>query len=838
MPQPLSHKENTLFRSVVKFYEAKQYKKGIKASDQILKKNPNHGDTQAMRALIMNAQGNTDEAFALAKTALRNDMKSHICWHVYGILYRAVKNLEEAIKAYKAALRLDPESAQIQRDLAFLLVQVRDYPGYIQLRRQMLQARPSARQNWTGLAVALHLSGDLAAAEDILNTYEGTLKRAPPKTDLEHSEALLYKNTIIAEQGDIERALEHLEKIFKHNLDRTGVMELKAKYLLELGRLDEAKKAYEELLERNNDYRDYYFGLEKSLGLDRSDPGSLDGLKQMYKTYAESGERVDAPQRIPLDFLQGDEFREAAEAYVRRWLARGIPSTFANIKALYGDETKRQAFQDIVHKFTSEIESGTQSSVDADAKAKGRLRSAMLYFIAQHYDYRLTRDLRKAMDFIDKAIEQDPEFVNLTMTKARIYKHYGDIAKAAETMNSARELDERDRYINTKCAKYQLRNDENENALTTMSKFTRNETVGGPLGDLHDMQCMWYITEDGESYLRQGHLSLALKRFKAISDIFDVWEEDQFDFHGFSLRKGLIRSYIDLIHWEDRLRDHPFYASAAISAIAIYITIADNPHLAQANGVPKDLDTMDAGERKKALKKAKKEQEKLEAERVDREKKAAAKKAGTGGDGEAKKEDTDPLGLKLVQTPEPLEEAQKLLTPLLLLTPKSMDAQNIGFEVFIRKRKYLLAMKALVAAHKLDPEHATLHEQLIRMRRTLDDLPAPLSAPTAAVMKEVSTILPASDSLASFNDAFLAKHKDSVTHVQSALRVRALLDPTSKMQNEKALVATLELPSITMKDAQGALSILSEWKSDAVVRQGYAEAASKKWPESTVFSPK
>ena len=118
-------------------------------------------------------------------------MKSHICWHVYGLLYRSVKNYEEAIKAYRFALKLDPESQQIQRDLALLQVQMRDYPGFAQSRNQMLQARPALRQNWTALAVALHLNGELDKAENILHRYEETLKQTPPRADIEHAEAVL-----------------------------------------------------------------------------------------------------------------------------------------------------------------------------------------------------------------------------------------------------------------------------------------------------------------------------------------------------------------------------------------------------------------------------------------------------------------------------------------------------------------------------------------------------------------------------------------------------------------------------------------------------------------------
>jgi predicted Zn-dependent protease len=275
---------------------------GIKVADQILKKNPKHGDTLAMKALIMNSQGKTEEAFALAKVALQNDMKSHVCWHVYGLLYRAVKNFEEAIKAYKFALRLEPDSAQIQRDLALLQVQMRDYSGYLASRKSMLQARSGVRQSWTALAIAHHLSGDLAEAERTLTAYEETLKHTPSKFDFENSEAVMYKNSLIAEQGDYSRALEHLESAGKQNLDRLAILELRAEYLTKLERKEEAVKAYRALIDRNAEYKTYYDQLIEVLGIDSKDHQAL---KAVYDEYAEKNPRSDAPRRLPLDFLEG-----------------------------------------------------------------------------------------------------------------------------------------------------------------------------------------------------------------------------------------------------------------------------------------------------------------------------------------------------------------------------------------------------------------------------------------------------------------------------------------------------------------------------------------------------
>ncbi|KAF2856293.1 N-alpha-acetyltransferas-like protein 15 [Plenodomus tracheiphilus IPT5] len=833
MPQPLPSKEQTLFRSLVKYYEGKQYKKGLKAAEQILRKHPNHGDTQAMKALILNSQNQGEEAFNLCKLALKNDMKSHICWHVYGLLWRSVKNYEEAIKAYKFALRIEPNSLNILRDLALLQCQIRDYEGYIESRRKMMQERPQLRQNWTALAVAYHLAGNYAEAENILKTYEETLKQTPPKSDLEHSEATLYKNTVIAESGDTERALKHLDEVVRHSLDRTSALELKAKYLLELGRKEEAEKAYRTLLDRNSEYRAYFDGLEKVLGLSQSNEADIEKLTELYKFYADKNKRNDATRRIPLDFLKGDAFKTAADQYLRGKLNKGVPSTFPNIKSLYQDAEKKAIIEALVLGYTSEKQPNGSADGATNGETTDQFENAVLYFLAQHYDYVKSRDLKKASQYIEKVLEKEPKSVEYNMTKARIYKHAGDVQKAAEILNSARELEKGDRYINTKCAKYQLRNNQNETALETMSKFTRNETVGGPLGDLHDMQCMWYLIEDGEAYLRQEKYGLALKRFTAIADIFDVWYEDQFDFHSFSLRKGQIRAYIDMVRWEDHLRDHPFFTRAAVQAVKLYLKLADNPRLSNSSQI--DLESMDPTERKKAEKKAKKEKEKTEKAEAERKAAAAAKATAKGDDGETKKEDADPNGETLLQTKEPLEAALRFLRPMLELSPKSIEAQNVGFEVYLRKKKYLLALKCLEAAREIDPENPKLHEQSVRFRQTLSKLPEPLPSQVAQVITETFTTPPTSADLKSYNDDFIKKHSNSVLHLYSGYHVRYILDSSSKAQNEEDLNKTLDLPESTIDQAVAGLALLNEWKSEQNVKDDYRAKAASRWSGATVF---
>lgn len=871
--QTLPSKEASLFRHLVQNYETKQFKKGLKAAEQILRKHPNHGDTQAMKALILNNTGKQDEAFELCKLALKNSMKSHVCWHVYGLLWRSIKNYEEAIKAYKFALKLDPESTQIQRDLALLQVQMRDYQGFVQSRLTMMKARPGLRQNWTALAVAHHLNGDLAAAEEVLHKYEETLRQPPPRSDMEHQEAVLYKNSVIAESGDIVRAYEHLESIQRSAIDRTTVMEMKADYLLRLDRKTDAEKAYRALLERNPHRSTYYQSLEKSLGLDRSNAEDQAKLGEMYHSFATKSERIDAARRIPLDFKTGDAFRSHADKYLRRMLKKGVPSTFSNVKQLYTDSAKRQTIQELVEGMAKEEEpqanGGAEQheangSIDGTHKSKGETSSnvwhlSVNYFLAQHYDYHLSRDLPKAQQYIDKAISVNPSKTDYTyhMTRSRIMKHMGNTSGASKAMNEAREMDLKDRYINTKAAKYQLRNNEHEAAIDTMGLFTRKDAVGGPLGDLTDMQCVWFLTEDGESYLRQGKLSLALKRFKTVYDIFETWQEDQFDFHTFSLRKGMIRSYIEMIRWEDRLREHPFFTRAALSAIRIYILLHDHPELAKGgtmNGAPGES----AADKKKAAKKARKEAEKAEAER----KAAAAKKPQpkADDDGSGKKEDPDPQGLDLLRSAgeKPLEEAMKYLSQLLELSPKNIDGQIVGFEVYIRQsklmplivrvvrsqnadlvktEKYLPALRCLLATHSLEPENPACHEQGGRLQLALKNLTEPLPPKVQEVLQSTYLSKLKEQSLEECNEQYLASHKDSAPHVQSVVRFRRVLDPDGKEETKSVqnLQDTLELDSISLEAAEAGMRLLDEIEAGAEAKKAYLDSARERFPEATMF---
>ena len=133
-----------------------------------------HGETLAMKGLTLNCLGRKEEAYDYVRRGLRNDLKSHVCWHVYGLLQRSDKKYDEAIKCYRNALKWEPENIQILRDLSLLQVQMRDLEGYKETRFQLFKLRPSQRASWIGVAMSYHLLNDYEKALQILEEFRKT----------------------------------------------------------------------------------------------------------------------------------------------------------------------------------------------------------------------------------------------------------------------------------------------------------------------------------------------------------------------------------------------------------------------------------------------------------------------------------------------------------------------------------------------------------------------------------------------------------------------------------------------------------------------------------------
>ncbi|KAJ8756060.1 hypothetical protein K2173_024607 [Erythroxylum novogranatense] len=812
MGASLPPKEANLFKLIVKSYETKQYKKGLKAADAILKKFPEHGETLSMKGLTLNCMDRKSEAYELVRLGLKNDLKSHVCWHVYGLLYRSDREYREAIKCYRNALRIDPDNIEILRDLSLLQAQMRDLTGFVETRQKLLTLKPNHRMNWIGFAVAHHLNSNALKAVDILEAYEGTLEEDyPPDNErCEHGEMLLYKISLLEECGKLEKALEELHKKISKIVDKLSYKEEEASLLVKLGQLEEGAELYRVLLSMNPDNYRYYDGLQKCVGLYSENgnysPDEIDQLDALYKSLRQQYTWSSAVKRIPLDFLQGDKFREAAANYMQPLLTKGVPSLFSDLSPLYNHPGKA----DILEQLILEFENSIQSNGTYPGRTEKEPPSTLLwtlFFLAQHYDRRGRYDM--ALAKIDEAIEHTPTVIDLYSVKSRILKHAGDLVAAASLADEARCMDLADRYINSECVKRMLQADQVALAEKTAVLFTKD---GDHHNNLHDMQCMWYELASGESYFRQGDLGRALKKFLAVEKHYADITEDQFDFHSYCLRKMTLRAYVAMLKFQDRLHSHAYFHKAAAGAIRCYIKLYDSPPKSTSEE-DDDISKLPPSQKKKLRQK----QKKAEA-RAKKEAELKNEESNTGGMSKSGKRhvkpvDPDPNGEKLLQVEDPLLEATKYLKLLQKNSPDLSETHLLSFEVNMRKQKILLAFQAVKQLLRLDAENPDSHRCLIRFFHKVDSMTAPVTENEKLIWSVLEAERPSisqlhEKSLVEANNIFLDKHKDSMMHRAAAAEMLYALEPSKKSEAVKLIEDSTNNPV----PINGALGPVKEWK--------------------------
>ena len=378
--------------------------------------------------------------------------RSHVTWHVLGLVHRARREYKEAVKCYRQALRIDPDNLNILRDASLLQIQMRDHRGFVESRRRLLTLKPTLKVNWIGFAVAHHLNKNYDMVLQVLRMYEGTLaadKTKASQRNYDTNEVALYGCNVLEEAGRLEDALAYLDSKKDKVLDDATYSERRAQLLLRLGRGAEARELFEALLERNPENYAYHRGLHccllntpEHLNLKAcTTPGmvmdlteeQVNQLTEVYDTMRAANARCRAHRRIPLDFLPASSpaFRAHLDTILRRDLRKGLPSLFMHLKSLYAQPGKGAVIGELCEGYLAALAAGKRLPVapgatpDAtpDQPEDPTLVVWVKMFSGQHFDK--VGQHPRALALFDEAILHTPTVLDLYMWRGRVLKHAG-----------------------------------------------------------------------------------------------------------------------------------------------------------------------------------------------------------------------------------------------------------------------------------------------------------------------------------------------------------------------------------------------------------------------------
>lgn len=361
-----------MYKKLLRYYDTKQYKMGLKMCNQILSrpKLAEHGETLAMKGLMLNHLNKKTEAYELVKRGLRADITSHVCWHVNGLLHRSDRNYGQCIKCYTQSLKLNSENKQVLRDLSMMQAQMRDIDGFQSSRAKLMQANPGQEASWVGYSVANHLAGDITNAESIIGCYEKLQidsakkeaedkglpyrkKKLTKKERHERGQMVQYRLRLLREAGEFERALEYLREQREEYADERRVLEEEVEILLALDRASEACEKADQLLDTNPDNRKFYSYLERAMGMGQG-PEYEESRLALYDRKRELFPRALAPVSLALAAASGDTFKARVEAYMRASLRRGVP-LFSTLRFLYDDANKVACIESLAFGFVESL---------------------------------------------------------------------------------------------------------------------------------------------------------------------------------------------------------------------------------------------------------------------------------------------------------------------------------------------------------------------------------------------------------------------------------------------------------------------------------------------------
>ncbi|WFD43692.1 hypothetical protein MPSI1_002356 [Malassezia psittaci] len=821
----LSTKERAQFAKLIQEYETRQYKSAIKTADSLLKTQPMHGETLSLKGLVLASMHQREEGLQLAKQGLRQNLMSFICWHALGIVHRMDRNYEESLKCYGQALRIESGNINLVRESAYMQLQLRNYAPLIDARLILLRAQPQLRVNWVALAIAHDLADNKIDAVRVLSAYEDATHDVPSH-NYEFSEVVLYHASMLDQLDKPQSVLDLFASQQDRLFDLPGITQLKVNALEKLGNINQAIDQLRKAIRQNPENTSTIRRLISLSSKDQQDTHREQSVLKLLSDLQAEYPRSTALRRIALEFAQSAElFAEHAKSYLEVALKKGIPSLFSDVKSLYVDQAKRHTIETVVENFRKECD---PSQSEANAAPPSWYVWAM-YFLAHHYSY--IGQEQRALAYIDSIIAHTPTMPELHMTRARILKRAGAYQAASDAMEDARLLDGQDRYLNTKAAKYLLRADKVDDTIPVLKKFTKPD-VPDPVADLAEMQAVGYLVEDAEAQVRIGDDALALKRYDQIDKIFAEIYDDQLDFHSYCLRKMTLRAYVSTVHFEDNLYARPTYIRAAYGAVQLYAKLYDLQQSSDDHKAAKQQQRAELFASKQALR--------------DKLKNDAPTKAqeDPNQDDAPPKVDQDPYGERLLGSTTLLQDASRFVSRLQDSAPHRIETWLAACEIGQRQELWLLVLRALVHALRIDPSDPRVHEHLIRFRQGVDAKYFEKDA--AQAYKQAVEEFPLLGApVQTVHAEYVQRYgQQSGDHFVGAANGLWIIDQTNNAQDAANLLWTLlkspERPSIS--SLENAYALLQSIQAHAQTKlpsdiqpDAFAEQARKFWPLAERF---
>ncbi len=430
-----------------------KYKGAAQWLRKIIEDNPDDITDRLLLARIDLRNGEIEEAAQLYKDVLRLNPEDETVLLRLGFLYSQQNRYSDAEKTFKQALSLNQDSLFAHLYLARLATQTGDYTEAATWYEKALDL------NWSS-ELALELAefyGVLKKYDHVESLYRSVLEITP--NDEQASLGLVH--TLLLQERE-EEALEELRRLRELSEEPEQIDMLTSRIFLRAGRLDEAAKILETIVQNEESSEAAYM-----LAVIRYEEKSFqEALDILGKIVPDSGPYQDSVSLQVRIFMEKKQEHQAI-ALLEQVLSNEIgntPALYALLASLYMEQNLMKEGYEILQNALERYPDNEQLYfeygllLEQDGKQQQAIVSmekvlelqpnhaeALNYIGYTWADNNI--NLKKALEYIQKSIALKPDNGYIRDSLGWVYFRLGKLDKAIEEILGALELEPDDPHI-------------------------------------------------------------------------------------------------------------------------------------------------------------------------------------------------------------------------------------------------------------------------------------------------------------------------------------------------------------------------------------------------------
>ncbi|HET8750239.1 MAG TPA: sulfotransferase [Sphingomicrobium sp.] len=190
-------------------YSRRQYAQAERVCRQIIGARPGNADAHNILGVSLAALGNSKEAVAELKRAIKINAQAPSYHANLGEILRQAGKLDEASDALETAIKLDPNNAQALNNLGIIAYEKRAFARSVENYQKALAVNPNMPEALNNLGNALRMTGDIDGA---LHAYQEALTQRAVYPEV-------YNNlgTLLQQDKKLEEAEHALRKAIQQH---------------------------------------------------------------------------------------------------------------------------------------------------------------------------------------------------------------------------------------------------------------------------------------------------------------------------------------------------------------------------------------------------------------------------------------------------------------------------------------------------------------------------------------------------------------------------------------------------------------------------------------------